>query len=81
MIFQDCAVTTMLKSEIFNYFYRQKFVFKSYYGSEAKKLISLLFLADCFGFLGLLFLQLKWKSCGYQVMANCKKKAKTDIPI
>jgi len=43
MIFQDCAVTTRLKSKIFTSFYRQKFVFEYCYGIEVKKLISLLF--------------------------------------
>ena len=41
MIFQDCAVTTGLKSKIFSSFYCQKFVFESCYGTEAKKLIGL----------------------------------------
>ena len=50
MIFQDCAVTMMLKSKIFTSFYCQKFVFESCYGTKANKLISLLFLAVCFGF-------------------------------
>ena len=36
-------------------FLLSKFVFESCYGTEANKLISLLSLVVCFGFLGLLF--------------------------
>ena len=49
MIFQDSAVTTGLKNKIFNSIHCQKFVFESCYSTEAKKLISLIFLAVCFG--------------------------------
>ena len=57
MIFQDCAVTTGLKSKIFTSFYCQKFVFESCYGTEAKKLISLFstFFGCLFWFFGFAF--------------------------
>ena len=55
MIFQDCAATTGLNSKMFTSFNCQKFAFEACYGTEAKKLISLLVFAVCFGVSGFPF--------------------------